>query len=394
MAYRFAAAARLVIVLALSLIAASAQATEFKSTQPISGSSSQDIVSTGLSGVITKVKVTLYDVNIPNPSFFSAYISSGDGSDFFALIDLTHPDGSGFDTLSANHATITFDDFSTKRLNTFAPLTSGTFQRLWYWEIVNSNDAWIPYFLEVSSGGNPNRTWHLDIATNSGASIGGWSVDIETAVPTGNPQTFTSASGLTISDSAATASPYPLTLNVAGLDGLVVYDASVTLTDFTVPDSAPIDMLVQTPDTRAALVFSNNGGICNFVLGATRNATCSAGTPADHVTLTLADAPVPAPPGSNWPFGPLVSGTYQPFDVDPNPSGGAPFDFFPLPAFPGGKFGSIRPLRGALANGSWKLFVEDQTLTGAGLPDRSGSGASRFNQACPSRWPSTRWPTS
>ena len=131
MTSRTMAAVRPVLVLAVSLMASTAAATEFRSRQPITGAGSGDIVSSNLSGTITKVKVTLYDVNIPDPSLFSAYFSSGDGSDWFGLIDLFELDGSWV-PVSANHATITFDDFATKRLSISQPLTSGTFQRLWF----------------------------------------------------------------------------------------------------------------------------------------------------------------------------------------------------------------------------------------------------------------------
>ena len=349
---------RFALVLAISLIASSAQATEFKSRQPAgNGTPPEDIVSSGLSGVITKVKVTLYDVNIPDPAFISVDFGSVVGDDIFALIDLTENDGSWV-PVTANHATITFDDFSTKRLDISHPLTSGTFQRMWFQELRIFPGGWAPYFYLWYSGRNPNRAWHLNFAVGGNGTIGGWSVDIETASPVGDPQTFTSASGLTISDSLENASPYPLTLDVAGLDGLVVYDVSATVTDFSYPDPMDIDMLVESPDKRAALIFSDDGGICENAVFPLRF-FCPTRPPADHLTLTFSQSPGPPPPGSNWPWGPLVSGTYQPFDVDDDLSGGAPNDFFPAPAFSGGKYGSMTPLWGAPANGTWKLYVHD-----------------------------------
>ncbi len=162
-------------------------------------------------------------------------------------------------------------------------------------------------------------------------------------------------------------------LAASGLDGLVVYNASVTVTDFTANDPMDVDMLVEAPDKRAALVYSDNGGAnCTIHHPFPILLLCTDHPPADHLTLTFTDFPPPPVFGVHWPYGPLVSGSYRPFDVDDLASGAAPFDFFPPPAAGGRKTFTMNALNGAPANGVWKLFVRNDDPPADGLPGSIG----------------------
>ena len=131
--------------------------------------------------------------------------------------------------------------------------------------------------------------------------------------------------------------PYPSSINVSGLQG-VVSKVSVRLNSFRHPRPQDVDILLVGPANNSAnsvLFMSDVGGTTAINV-------------ANAVTLTFDDAAV-----ANLTSAPLVTGTYKPTNL----AGAA--DTFPSPA-PGGPYGStLSTLNSTNPNGTWRLFVRD-----------------------------------
>jgi uncharacterized repeat protein (TIGR01451 family) len=130
-----------------------------------------------------------------------------------------------------------------------------------------------------------------------------------------------------------TSFPYPSTLPVSELMG-VISQVTVTLTNFshTFPDD--VDVLLVSPAGTKLVLMSDVGG----------NHSVS------NITLTFADAALASLPDS----GPLVSGTYRPTDYEPD-------DLFVSPAPEGPLAPNLAAYNGEDPNGSWRLFVSDDS---------------------------------
>jgi uncharacterized repeat protein (TIGR01451 family)/uncharacterized delta-60 repeat protein len=141
---------------------------------------------------------------------------------------------------------------------------------------------------------------------------------------------FESTNRITIFDGTP-AVPYPSTINVSGLSG-VVGRVEVTLSNLshTFPDD--IDILLVAPYGRSVVLMSDAGGSADVV----------------NLMLRISDLATSLLPNSAL----LTSGTNQPTDFEPG-------DAFPGPA-PGGPHGApLNWLNGGDPNGDWKLFVRD-----------------------------------
>ena len=149
------------------------------------------------------------------------------------------------------------------------------------------------------------------------------------------PVTTTSAStnAIIIPDHGP-AAPYPSTINVSGLSGLV---SKVTVTLNAINHSFPRDInaLLVSPAGGNALFLSHAGG----------------GHALTNVTLTFADAA-----STSLPNGTQISGgTYKP-SAYPGPV------TFPVPAPSSGSYGSsLAFLNGGSPNGAWSLYVFDDS---------------------------------
>jgi hypothetical protein len=137
------------------------------------------------------------------------------------------------------------------------------------------------------------------------------------------------------------ATPYPSTVTVSGLAGLVG-KVTVTLTNLSHARPDDLDIMLVGPTGKAMLLMSDAGGAAA----------------ASGVTLTFDDDAAPIPDG-----GPLVSGTFRPTDAE--------FLFCdqllpPAPAAPDFGAVSLAHFLGANPNGVWKLFVVDDTDGGTG----------------------------
>lgn len=152
------------------------------------------------------------------------------------------------------------------------------------------------------------------------------------------PQTFSNTSFITILDNSP-ASPYPSTITVSGVTGIVT-KVTATLRGVSHSFTRDIDMILAGPGGQATYLMSDAGGTSAI----------------SGVTLTFDDA---APAGPVPDTGPLTSGTYAPTnygtgDVFPSPAPAAPY------ATSLSVFNSINP------NGSWSLFVVDDAAADSG----------------------------
>jgi subtilisin-like proprotein convertase family protein len=144
--------------------------------------------------------------------------------------------------------------------------------------------------------------------------------------------TFSNPTPIQIPDSG-TATPYPSTVGVTGFGG-GVQKATVTLRDLTHTCPQDITALLVGPSGAKSILMNNVGGCPQAEIGL--------------ITLTF-DQSAPNPvPGSDVP----ASGTYQPT------TDGTPPTLSP-PAPPGPYDTNLGDFNGALANGTWQLFIED-----------------------------------
>ena len=165
--------------------------------------------------------------------------------------------------------------------------------------------------------------------------------------PTPSATTFVNANSIAIltnSQSPRTAaSPYPSTVTVAGMPG-VISKVTVALNDFNtsaVAYPADIDILMTGPAGQNTILMSDAGGS-----GRLR-----------HVNLVFDDNAA-----ANLPTSQITSGMYRPTDYTPADNA----DLFPAPA-PGKPFGTTLSLfNGTSPNGTWNLFVLDEYIEGSG----------------------------
>jgi len=142
--------------------------------------------------------------------------------------------------------------------------------------------------------------------------------------------------GTIIVPSAGPASPYPSTLSVAGLSG-VVRKVTVTLTNLTHTFPGDVDVLLVSPAGQAVLLMSDAGA---------ENAVT-------NVTLTFDDGAGLVLPN----LGLINSGAYRPTDY-------GPADVFPAPAPPmptSGYSTNLSSFNGFSPNGLWSLYIMDDT---------------------------------
>lgn len=143
------------------------------------------------------------------------------------------------------------------------------------------------------------------------------------------------------------ATPYPSTISVLGMTGTTT-KVTVTLNGLSHTRASDIDMLLVSP-AGAKFVMMSDAGANLAVSG---------------VTLTLDDSAAVALPGASA----LTSGTFRPAsyqgatDTFPSPAPGAPYVFASTDG--AGTFASA--FNGADPNGSWSLYIVDDTFTNTG----------------------------
>jgi subtilisin-like proprotein convertase family protein len=313
------------------------------------------IAVSGMTGTTSKVTVTLVGITHPNPSELDLLLVSPTGVKFILMSDIT--------SQPANNVTITLDTTAAPILpQNPGTLVNGNSYRPANYFGFDSTDVFPapapapPYLSPFQTGSatlfnfngfDPNGTWSLYVADdtlgNSGSLSGGWSINVTT---TGTAATnFANAGSITITDTpsaSAPASPYPSTIEVTGLTG-VVTNIKVTLTGLSHTRAEDVDVMVVNPNGAGVILMSDAG------TGA-----------ASNVTLTFDDAAVnPLPPS-----GALATGTFKPTNYS---SGGAEpnGDAFPPPAptvlFPPSIPSLKDTLGGYSPNGTWYLYVVDDT---------------------------------
>ena len=166
-------------------------------------------------------------------------------------------------------------------------------------------------------------------------------------------QTFTNAAQITIPPGAPFATsgpalPYPSVIAVAGFANGRILDVNLTLHGFSHTWLEDVNILLVAGD-RNAVVMSDVGGNGDAV----------------DVTLTLDDqAATELPLASST----LATGTFRPTNRNDGST-----DFFPAPApAPSGNV-ALSTFNGGNPNGSWQLFVVDDSSSDVGNIERGWS---------------------
>lgn len=192
----------------LTVTTAGSLATTFTNGTPISGGDgargratpySSVITTSGLTGAITDVKVTLTNVNHLNPDDLDILLIAPSGKRILLLSDAGG-------TTDVVNATITFDDAAAATVPDAGPLVAGTFKPTDFGTgdtmpdfpgpYPNSATAGTTTLASVFDGTEPNGAWQLvvvdDATTSDGSIMGGWSIDV-TAGGTYGAKRFTSS---------------------------------------------------------------------------------------------------------------------------------------------------------------------------------------------------------
>ncbi len=130
------------------------------------------------------------------------------------------------------------------------------------------------------------------------------------------------------------ASPYPSTINVTGQGGIT--KVTITLNDITHTFPDDIEVLVVSPGGQKVTLMGDSGG----------------GTDVIDVDVTFDDAAATGIPDA----GPLVTGTFKPTYINSTAS------TFPAPAPAGPYATTLATFNGTIQNGTWSLYVIDDSL--------------------------------
>ncbi len=172
------------------------------------------------------------------------------------------------------------------------------------------------------------------LGTNDSFGADGWWID---SITVANVPTASNSNSITIAASG-NADPYPSGIGVSNLTGFVT-GVSVSLENLTHAAPDDIDILLVAPNGRSIVLMSDAGGT---------NAVTD-------VDLTFADAAPALPDGSA-----ISSGLYRPTNYDN-------IDVFPPPAPQTPPSGTaLASLYGMNPNGTWQLFIVDDTGANAG----------------------------
>ncbi|CAN5637888.1 hypothetical protein BH20VER1_BH20VER1_29550 [soil metagenome] len=163
----------------------------------------------------------------------------------------------------------------------------------------------------------------------------------------GQSGNFSNPSAITINDNAA-ATPYPSTILVSGFAaGSAVTDVNVTLTGLTHvwPDDVGVLLVDPTGNFKVRLMTDAGG---NF--------------PVSNVNVILdSQAPNPLPDNTQ-----IFSGTYRPIQGTPVAPGEEHDANFPAPAPAGPYSNTLNTFNGISPNGTWRLYVDDDTPPDSG----------------------------
>ncbi|HKX62272.1 MAG TPA: proprotein convertase P-domain-containing protein [Verrucomicrobiae bacterium] len=162
------------------------------------------------------------------------------------------------------------------------------------------------------------------------------------ALPSHSQVTFSNPAFITINDSTNTptkATPYPSPLPVAGMPGLIT-GISVTLSNVNHSFPGDIEVLLVGPNGQSALLMANAGTTLDVT----------------NVTITFSDfASKPLPKTEQ-----IVSGSYNPTYYN------LALPSWPPPAPSGPYPTNLSVFHGTAANGTWNLFVADDSRVDGG----------------------------
>jgi len=133
--------------------------------------------------------------------------------------------------------------------------------------------------------------------------------------------------------SSGPAGPYPSTITVSNVAG-VLNKVTVRLNGLTHTYPADLDVLLVSPTGQKVLLMSDAGGSFSV----------------NNINLTFDDNAAANAPDATA----LTTGSYKPTDY-------APADSFPAPAPAGPYDNSLGVLRGFSPNGTWSLYIVDDT---------------------------------
>jgi hypothetical protein len=144
------------------------------------------------------------------------------------------------------------------------------------------------------------------------------------------------------------AFPYPATIEVGGLKRGKIKDVNLTLHGFSHETPNHVDVLLVAPNNRDAIVMSDSGGTASV----------------QDLTIGIDDET-----GADLPSGSLASGTYRPTNAHLGGGTGSGDDNFgasaPTPSFNT----ALSTFDGGNPNGTWRLFVIDDTTNDVGIID-------------------------
>ncbi|UUW89966.1 hypothetical protein [Pimelobacter simplex] len=285
-----------------------------------------DVQVSGIGGRITDVDVVLNNLGHTRPNDLDIWLVSP-GTNAVAVQLMSDACGS----TSISGRTLTFDDEVTAPLTTGC--ASGTYRptNIGGGDTTPSGATTLSGTLSGLDGRNPVGNWRLyvidDTATESGAINGGFTLKITTgpaaiSIPT---------TGL--------ATPYPFQRTVSDQPGRIT-DVDVVLNGVfhTYPDD--LDLLLVSPAGASTLLMSDVCGSADLV----------------NVNLRFDDGAAAAMTDD----GPCTSGTFKPSNDDNT-------DVFNAPAPPGPYGDELSDLAGGVANGTWRLYVVDDSSSDGGF---------------------------
>lgn len=304
----------------------------------------------GMSGTITKLTVSLYGLNITRDSSLDVLLVGPTGANIIPLSDAG--------VTSSRDLFMTFDDAGAT-IPTSSVLTQGTFKpyNLGTGDVFASPAPAGPYnnpapagsstLASVFNGTDPNGDWKLYLVDDevltpqggAGSISNGWALNITTS---GTAATrFANAAALSYTDTVVPASPYPSSINVSGMTG-VLSSLKVTFNDFSHGRPSDVQVLLVSPNGKAMIILGGAGG----------------STPAANATFTLDDSAATS-------ITTITNGTFR-----PTISTSGSF-VYPAPPQPyTGTANLNNSFSGYSPNGPWSLYVEDnvsgQTGTIAG----------------------------
>jgi len=161
---------------------------------------------------------------------------------------------------------------------------------------------------------------------------------------------FTNSSAISINDTGSpptVADLYPSTISIAGVDsGETITHVSVTLYGLTHTYPSDLDIVLEGPDGQLSMLMSQVGGTATKL-------------PVSNLTLTLDDSAANSLPLDSA----LTPGTFKPTRLNPT----LPFEFSsPAPAGSANAPATLSVFNGANPNGTWSLFVLDDSSPDSG----------------------------